>query len=76
MIMIWLLKPNLRPNNRDLKQKVYIYLMKKSKQAGDPEVRVALFFMVTLVHQPYDVMHKVETGRPPPSWGSSRRKVK
>lgn len=48
--------------------------MKKSKQAGDPEVKVALLLIiaqvlllvVTQVHCPYDTMHEVGTGPPPP----------
>lgn len=48
-MIIGLLKPNLKPNNRNLKQKVYISLMKKSKQAGDPEVKVALLLIIAQV---------------------------
>lgn len=72
LMIIGLLKPNLKPNNRNLKQKVYISLMKKSEQAGDPEVKVALLLIIALllvvtqVHCPYDTMHEVGTGPPPP----------
>lgn len=81
LMMIGLLKPNLKPNNRNLKQKVYISLMKKSEQAGDPEVKVALLLIIALllvvtqVHCPYDTMHEVGTGPPPPCWGASLGKV-